>query len=118
MKQQTSKIDEMEIKGAYVERVNHSQIQDLRKEVRVEAIKAAKEKADYLLGAIGEKTGKALIVKEVTSPLLRSTSNMKIRGARSEQELTYIDGVRVQDQIVQFKKIKLEAQIYAKFGIQ
>ena len=109
---------EMEIKGARVSRVNHSQIQDLQKEIRVEAIKEAKEKADYLLGAIGEKTGKALIVQEVSSPLLRSTSNMKIRGARAEVEYKYIEGVQVQDHVIDFKKIHLEAQVYVKFGIQ
>ena len=37
---------------------------EIRREVKIEAIKAAKAKAEYLLNAIGEKVGKAISIKE------------------------------------------------------
>lgn len=51
-------LEKLEITDAFISKVNHSKIDSLRKEVRILAIKAAKDKADYLLTAIGEQTGK------------------------------------------------------------
>jgi hypothetical protein len=59
------KLDELKIVDAVISKVSHSKIREFKKEVRILAIKAAKEKADYLLNAIGEKTGQALIVRVI-----------------------------------------------------
>ena len=48
-----AELDKLEIKDAYIQRVNHSRMEQLKKEVKIKAIKNAKEKVDYLLGAIG-----------------------------------------------------------------
>jgi uncharacterized protein YggE len=42
-----------------------------RREIKVETIKAAKDKASYLLEAIGQKAGRALWVQEYESPIYR-----------------------------------------------
>ncbi len=47
-----------------LERVDHCDMVQFRKEVKIEAIKAGKEKADYLLEAVGNHTGKLLSVVE------------------------------------------------------
>lgn len=39
--------------------------QNFRKDVKIQAIKAAKEKAIYLLSAIGEEVGKVISVEEI-----------------------------------------------------
>lgn len=57
-------LDKIEITDASIEKVSHSDIENLRKEVKISAIKAAKDKADYLLAAIGETAGKPLIITE------------------------------------------------------
>ena len=59
-------LDRLQIDEARIARVSHSKEQEYRREMRIKAIGAAKEKADYLLAAIGEKTGPALSVAEVT----------------------------------------------------
>ena len=46
-----------------------------RREVKIEAIKAAKAKAEYLLAAIGERLGKAVSIKEEAEATGYSTSN-------------------------------------------
>lgn len=53
----------------WVKRINvieesNYKIQDYRKDVKIEAIKAAKEKASYLLEAIGESIGEAVTITE------------------------------------------------------
>ncbi len=91
--------------------------------MRILAIKAAKEKADYLLAAIGEETGQALKVNEVNSlnPYLGNGSNLNVKGARNENTNYFVDGVKVNGAdkaVVTFKKIKLRSSIYVKFEIK
>ena len=45
----------------------NSRIDDIRRELRIEAIKAAKTKAEYLMAAIGGKVGSAIYVREIDS---------------------------------------------------
>lgn len=57
-------LDKLNIQDAYISEVSHSKIKDYEKEVRINAIKDAKDRADYLLTAIDEKRGKAMEVYE------------------------------------------------------
>ncbi len=113
-----SKLDEIKIDNAYISKVSHSKIKELRKEVNIEAIKNAKSKADYLLAAIGQQTGTALIINERNSESgdyyrienrLKTSANFS-RGTAALNEKSI--GAIV------FKKIKLEALIYVKFEIK
>jgi uncharacterized protein YggE len=108
-------LDKLEITDAFIAKVNHSKLDSLNKEVKILAIKAAKNKADYLLTAIGEQTGKPLIVEERENGI---TSREKVLYSGR-----YIDGVRRtsdsdKEEELQFKKIKIEAFIYVKFAIK
>ncbi|HCR48026.1 MAG TPA: hypothetical protein DIW24_00225 [Bacteroidetes bacterium] len=96
-------------------RVHHSKMDELRREVRIQAIKAAKEKADYLLAAIGEQTGKPLVVQErdAFGPMPMSNVQHRI----NETIAGVMDAVGGEDEI-QFNKIKIQMSIYVKFGIK
>jgi len=48
-----------------ISKMKNKNEQAFRKEVKIQAIKAAKAKANYLLAAIGEETGKVISVEEV-----------------------------------------------------
>ncbi|MCL9806674.1 SIMPL domain-containing protein [Flavobacterium amniphilum] len=52
------------IKEADVTRIDHTDILAYNKEVRIDAVKAAKTKAEYLLNAVGNKLGKPLEIVE------------------------------------------------------
>ena len=109
-----TELDKLEITDAYVSHVQHSKIDSLRKVVKIMAIKSAKNKADYLLAAIGEKTGKALIVREndaAYTQMMYSLPNIRMDKYENEENKTYNDPI-------DFKKIKVESSIYVKFGIQ
>lgn len=43
----------------------NTRIDDIRRELRIEAIKTAKAKAEYLMQAIGGRVGSAILVKEI-----------------------------------------------------
>ncbi len=109
-------LDNLKILEAYISKVSHSEIENLNKEVKVMAIKSAKEKADYLLNAIEEETGKPLIIRENSfSNLSALTANT--RGPRNQSTPLYVDGKKSK-QHIQFKKIKLSSSIYVKFSIK
>ncbi|OUS02561.1 hypothetical protein A9Q86_03400 [Flavobacteriales bacterium 33_180_T64] len=60
-------LNDININEASIIKTEHSKITDIRKEVRIEAIKAAKEKAQYLLEAIDEELGQPIEVREYNS---------------------------------------------------
>jgi uncharacterized protein YggE len=61
-----SVMDSLGISNAYVSKYSHSKMEEMKREIKIKAITAAKDKAFYLLTAIGEKPGKAIGVTEQT----------------------------------------------------
>ncbi len=70
-----------------IARVNHSRLDDFKKEVKLKAIKLAQEKAKGIMNAIGQDIGKALFVEEVREPFYGAqpfTSNAIMRAPSME----------------------------------
>lgn len=113
-------LEKLEIKDASIVRVSHSKLDSIRKEVKIMAIKAAKDKADYLLTAIGEQTGKPLVIKENEISPYQPLANVNVRGSRSGETEYYVDGVNMKsdNDEIQFQKIKVQTSIYVKFSIK
>lgn len=111
-------LDKIEITDAYISKVSHSKIDSLRKEVRIAAIKSAKTKADYLLAAIGEQTGKPLFISEVEP----AENYNRIAGrVGSYYNTRMVDGDEKDKDAsgeIEFKKIKVECIMYVKFSIK
>lgn len=57
-------LDKIGISDASVERVDHTDMPKFRRQVKVDAIKVAKEKAEDLTAAIGQGIGRALYINE------------------------------------------------------
>jgi len=115
-------LEKLKIQDGFIDHVSHSAIDSLRKQVRIEAIKNAKEKADYLLNAIGQSTGNALIVSESLKGLKDVVSRQDI-SRMPAKALHEISGVVVSDfgnspPEIEFQKIKLSYSIYTKFSIK
>ncbi len=73
-------LDKLNIKNAYISRVDHSEMEEYKKQAKIKAIKSAKSKANYLLEAVDERLGKALVVREnscnITNPRYRQLANV------------------------------------------
>lgn len=112
-------LDKLEITDAYIAKVNHSKIDSLKKEIRIQAIKAAKTKADYLLKAINEQTDKALIVQERENFYGEPrTSNVMYKSQAFAEELSADEGKAKSENEIEFKKIKIQASMFVKFSIK
>jgi uncharacterized protein YggE len=108
-------LDRLQIEDARIHHVSHSREAELRREQRIKAIKAAKEKADYLLEAIGERTGAALEVRE-------EQELIGLPGVQMRQQYSNVRGLipsreSYEDMGVSFSRITISAAVYVKFGI-
>lgn len=112
-----TELDKIEVKDAGIDHVSHSKIDSLTKTVRVMAIKAAKDKAAYLLGAINEKLGSCLVVREDNPAFYINAANISNNsyGGYHEERLSSFGSTADE---VGFKKIKIEYSIYCKFEIK
>lgn len=100
-------LNKIEIKEASIEKAESSDIVNIRKEVRIEAIKAAKEKATYLLTAIGEQLDKPLTIREesiMPDNVLLSNSFNYYKESKTEE--------------ISFEKIEVRFSYYIKYSIK
>jgi len=104
-------MDEKEIKDAYLSRVDHSQMDSLRREVRMEAVRAAKDKATYLLAAIDTDLGAPLIVRE--QEMYYGNRNMEMYNVGMDD----MDKASEPLPELQFQKIQLEQSVFVRFAI-
>jgi uncharacterized protein YggE len=113
-------LDKIDLNNAYISMMNHSKMDSLKKEIRIKAIKAAKEKADYLLAAIDAKRGQPLIVQEKEYAVIDPYAlNSRARIAHAENELYKDDGVIIKvKENVQLKMLKVESAIFVKFAVK
>jgi len=108
----------MHISDVHVTKATHSNIIEIRKKNRIEAIKIAKEKADYLLTAIGEQTGKPLIVNEINAGNPSNFVNANTINQNSSYSIMKIKSSGTRKEAVAFEKIKITSSVYVKFQIK
>lgn len=107
-------VDSKGIAYSNIEGYDYSKIESLKKDLKIKALMAAKEKAIYLTAAIGQKVGSALEIQEINNeyypqPMYRVNAMLKADGMTSGTEsMPEID----------FKKIKLNYQMRTVFEVQ
>lgn len=106
-------LDEVDAQNAFVSRVDHSRMEELEKEVKIKAVKNAREKASYLLNAAGAEPGKILFLQEREnySPMLMTRTQQKAVAFDAETEATAVEPE------ISFQKIKLNYKVFARFAI-
>jgi uncharacterized protein YggE len=119
MDELVDKLDDNATQNFSIVRTSHSKLQEYRRQLKIQAIKAAKEKAKYLAEAIDEKVGEAVTIAEPTDnfsdPAYRmenmSMSNMAISQYKMRQLADETAGV-------DFKKIKLRFEVNVVFALK
>jgi uncharacterized protein YggE len=105
-------IDPKGIQSTYIESYDYSKIEELKKELKLKALIAARDKAAYLLTGIGQKLGDAINVTEVDNG---SSFMPQPRNVMYMAKAAATDVAAEQD--IDFKKIKLSFQVNAVFEI-
>lgn len=106
------KLEEIEISNTSIERVDHSDIENIKNIMRSKAISDAKSRAIALTKSLNQSVGAAIHISDTenfTQPLQGRAPGIQIRGAsfmqKNDKELPKIE----------FEKIKVSANISAKF---
>jgi uncharacterized protein YggE len=115
-------LDDQATNNFRITKATHSKISDYRKQLKIQAVKAAKEKALYLTEAVNEQLGQAVEISEplesVSSDVISSYYNNK---SKMSNEVYYGDnkgGYSVTDAGVDFRKIKLRFEVKALYALK
>jgi uncharacterized protein YggE len=108
-------VDQRGIEYTNIESYDYSGMESLKRNLKVKALQAARDKAGYLAEAVGEKIGGALDIQEINNeyypqPIYRANVMMKADGMAAPEAAPMPD--------IDFKKIKLNYQMRAVFELK
>ncbi|MGL4597061.1 MAG: SIMPL domain-containing protein [Bacteroidia bacterium] len=110
-------MDSLNINRAYVIRYSHSKIDEFKKQIKINAIKAGKEKATYMLEAIGSKCGNPLTINETTGYVMLDNQFGRVptvsQSNSSYKESSFDRG----EETIGGKTIKLRYEVECTFEI-
>ncbi|MDB5230789.1 MAG: hypothetical protein JWN76_1594 [Chitinophagaceae bacterium] len=116
MDELVAKLDDEATQNFSIQKADYSKKFDLKKQLKIQAVKNAKEKAAYLAEAIGEQVGGAITINEpneVTGwpqPRVYANSMMKVNAMESAQAAPAMN--------VDYKKIKLQFDVQVTFALK
>ncbi|WP_018341660.1 SIMPL domain-containing protein [Cytophaga aurantiaca] len=113
-----NKVNAESIYSVEIRNYSHSKIEEYKKQLKIEAIKAAKAKATYLLEAINEKIGPALEVNDRNAEYIGGFEMFNTQVSNNEYRQYGSTGSSYEDNSTGFQKIKLQFQVNATFAIQ
>ncbi len=108
-----SMLDDNGTQNMNISRVDHSKMEEFRKQVKINALKAAKDKATYLCESIGEKAGEALLIKEIENSYVQPMYMKEMMMSN-----VAMDAGGVTPSGLDFQKIKIRYEIMAQFAIK
>lgn len=111
------KLDKIDAYDAFILKFSYSKIIELQKENRIKAIKAAREKAVYVLGAIDQACGATLQVLE-SENYVEGENNMYAQPRSMKLMANSMESYTSDaSESIEFKKIKVRNSFIARFEI-
>jgi len=116
------RLDDEATQNFRIAKTSHSRITEFRKQLKIQAVKAAKDKGVYLTDAIGEKLGEAITISEPEEDFTgyyNQFLNQKVASnyALSQEKLT-ADSTGDPEAMIDFKKIKLRYEVNVVFALK
>ena len=107
------------ISNVTIEKLDNIKIEQFRKEVKINAVKAAKDKAESLTASLNQTIGRAIYIQELENPYFANAlqgraagMNVRMKSAASG----YSDDSSAPD--VEFEKINLQYSILVRFELK
>lgn len=110
-------LDALNISNVSIQKVTHSKLAQFKSEIRIEAIRNARENARTLAEAIDQQIGSCFYIYDNNNDNLYYYDNsvmvrsMKIRGTAGVEEAA-------EEEVVEFKNIKIEYNVQTKFVLE
>ena len=109
-------LDDLGISNVSILKVSHSKIDQLKEEVRVEAIRNARKNAATLAEAIGQQVGRCFYIYDSNSNVVPAVyDNMVLM--RSAKDVATAE-MQVEEDPLEFKTLRLEYGVQAKFVLE
>jgi uncharacterized protein len=104
------KLSPVKVDSVDVTRLHHTDYEKLKLELKVEALKIAKDKGETLVESIGSTLGKPLMIRDFDfgMPYMEMKANVR---------MSNMDAAQQPEDPIAFRKIKMQAQITAQFEI-
>lgn len=107
-------IDPKAIVYTNIESFDYSKIESLKKELKIKALQAAKDKATYLAGALNDHVSNALEIQEINN----ESFPQPIYRANVAMAKTFAESSDAASPEIDFKKIKLNYQMRVVFELK
>jgi len=118
------KLDDEATQDFDISTTSHSKMTEFRRQLKINAIQAAKNKGAYLTESIGEKLGEAIIIKEPNenfAALSEPYSQVRVRGTNSlssNLNMRMSSGDTYRSTEINFKKITLRFEVEVVFALK
>lgn len=112
-------LDDEATQNFFIARLDYSKMPELKKQLKIDAIKAAKAKAVYLTEAIDEHIGGAISIKDGEDPYSDGNyNNVVVAGyaVQKRSNFAYEDAGTTNG--INFKKLKFQFQVSVEFALQ
>lgn len=117
MDELVQKLDDEATQNFFIAKVSHSKLEEYKKLLKIQAIKAAREKANYLAEAINEKAGEALTINEPMEANFYPQP-MYANKMMANAEMSDAAGGSGDVPNIDFKKMKLRFEVNVIFAIK
>lgn len=106
-------LSDVKVDSVNITRLHHTDYEKLKLELKIEALKAARAKAEALVQSIGAEVGKPLMIRDFdfAQPYMEMNANVRMYKATA-------DMAQAAEDPIAFRKIKMQAQITAQFEIR
>ena len=117
-----NRLDDEATSNFSITRTSHSKIIEFRKQLKIMAVKAAKEKALYLSESVNEKVGEAITIVEpeesISSDVLsgRNISNFSPNSLMEKSRINYFNGIA--EGGIDYRKIKLRFEVKVLYSLK
>jgi len=117
------KLDDEATQNFVIANTSHSKMTEFRRQLKIKAVQAAKDKGIYLTEAVSERLGEAItIIEPDESPNnLYFANRLVSNNAYSQTNLSFRDSSRNEgetEQEIDFKKIKLRYEVSVVFALK
>lgn len=108
-------LSDLGISNVAISRVSHTDIDRLKEEVRIAAVKNAQTSAASLAEALGQKVGDCFYLYDANMDVMPAYYNNSIMVRGTAKLAMYDAAEAVEEESPEFKNIKLEYSVQAKF---
>jgi uncharacterized protein YggE len=114
--QLVDKLDDNATQNFYISRTTHSRLDEFRRNLKIQAVRAAREKAQYLSDAVNEKVGVAVTINEpgeYFQPYYNDMASNRIMKAEMAQATSAAEQPQAD-----FKKMKMRYDVTVVFELK